>query len=83
MSAKKFINDPVNVVEEMIQGALAVHSDTLVRLEGFTVLLHREIETIKQSQVVILSGGGSGHEPAHAGFIGRGMLRSDSERIVV
>mmetsp|Transcript_17901 Transcript_17901/g.35349 ORF Transcript_17901/g.35349 Transcript_17901/m.35349 type:complete len:607 (+) Transcript_17901:51-1871(+) len=74
MSSKKFINDPVDVVEEMVQGVLSVHADTLVRLEGFTVLLHRDIEVVKQRQVVLLSGGGSGHEPAHAGFIGNGML---------
>eukprot|EP00617_Octactis_speculum_P027802 CAMPEP_0185744660 /NCGR_PEP_ID=MMETSP1174-20130828/2800_1 /TAXON_ID=35687 /ORGANISM="Dictyocha speculum, Strain CCMP1381" /LENGTH=712 /DNA_ID=CAMNT_0028418175 /DNA_START=19 /DNA_END=2157 /DNA_ORIENTATION=- len=71
---KKLINDPRNVVEEMVCGMCAVHSDKLVRLEGFTVLLHRNINTIKANQVTLISGGGSGHEPAHAGYIGDGML---------
>lgn len=72
--AKKFINDPAACVEDMVQGIVAAHSDRLVRLEGFHVLLHRQISTVKMSQVTLLSGGGSGHEPAHAGFIGDGML---------
>mmetsp|Transcript_4640 Transcript_4640/g.5542 ORF Transcript_4640/g.5542 Transcript_4640/m.5542 type:complete len:588 (-) Transcript_4640:619-2382(-) len=72
--AKKFINGPNLVVEEMVSGTCAVHSDQLVRLDGFTVLLHRNIDTIKENQVTLLSGGGSGHEPAHAGYIGDGML---------
>jgi len=36
--------DPVDVVEEMVAGLAAVHADALVRLEGYTVLLHRNIE---------------------------------------
>lgn len=72
--AKKFINEPSACVEEMVQGIVAAHSDRVVRLEGFHVLLHRQIATVKLSQVVLLSGGGSGHEPAHAGYIGDGML---------
>ena len=38
--------DPVDVVEEMVCGLAAVHADALVRLEGFTVLLHRNIEVL-------------------------------------
>lgn len=72
--AKKFINEAPDCVEEMVQGILAVHSDRMVRLEGYHVLLHKDITTLKSAQVTLLSGGGSGHEPAHAGYIGDGML---------
>ena len=69
----KLINKPENVVSEMIQGALYAHPD-LMLLKGQNVLLRRDYQTIKEEQVVLISGGGSGHEPAHAGFIGDGML---------
>mmetsp|Transcript_22186 Transcript_22186/g.64401 ORF Transcript_22186/g.64401 Transcript_22186/m.64401 type:complete len:565 (-) Transcript_22186:139-1833(-) len=72
--AKKFINDASAVVEEMVQGVVAAHADTLVRLQGYHVLLHQDFEALKRNQVTLLSGGGSGHEPAHAGYIGTGML---------
>ena len=58
----------------MVQGFVRVHADKVVRLEGLYVLLHKDIENIKAKQVTIISGGGSGHEPAHAGYIGDGML---------
>lgn len=74
MTTKKFINDSVNVVEEMVQGLCLSNSDTLIRLGELHVVLHRDINSVKERQVTILSGGGSGHEPAHAGFVGDGML---------
>ena len=43
-ASKKFINDPVDVVEEMVSSMAAVHGHQLRRLEGFNVLLHRDIE---------------------------------------
>ena len=58
----------------MVRGVTAVHADRLARLAGFHVLLHRDIEVLRENQVTLLSGGGSGHEPAHAGYIGDGML---------
>ena len=69
----KLINKPENVVSEMIQGALYAHPD-LMLLKGQNVLLRRDYQAIKNEQVALISGGGSGHEPAHAGFIGDGML---------
>lgn len=72
--AKKFINDPLNTVEEMVSGLCTVHPDKFVQLEGYTVIMHRNIDEVKAKQVTLLSGGGSGHEPAHAGYIGDGML---------
>lgn len=70
---KKFINDPINIVDEMVEGILLSHPD-LARLGSLHVLIRRDIEVVRGSQVTILSGGGSGHEPAHAGYIGAGML---------
>jgi dihydroxyacetone kinase len=70
---KKFINRPENVVEEMLEG-LAVLSPGLVRLAGHKVLVRADADRIRDKQVAIISGGGSGHEPAHAGYVGEGML---------
>jgi dihydroxyacetone kinase len=70
---KKFINRPENAVEEMLEG-LAVLSPGLTRLAGHKVLLRADTERIRDHQVAIISGGGSGHEPAHAGYVGAGML---------
>ena len=70
---KKFINRPENAVEEMLEG-LAVLNPGLVRLAGHKVLFRADAERIRDRQVAIISGGGSGHEPAHAGYVGEGML---------
>src|SRR5258706_9201385 len=70
---KKFINRPENVVEEMLQG-LAVLNPGVARLSGHKVMIRADINNIRDQQVAIISGGGSGHEPAHAGYIGDGML---------
>jgi triose/dihydroxyacetone kinase / FAD-AMP lyase (cyclizing) len=69
---KKFINRPENVVEEMLQGLVVLHPGC-VRLPEHKVLIRADAEQGRQ-QVALLSGGGSGHEPAHAGYIGAGML---------
>jgi dihydroxyacetone kinase len=70
---KKFINRPENAVEEMLQG-LTILSPGLDRLPGHRVILRADAEQTRDKQVAIISGGGSGHEPAHAGYIGAGML---------
>jgi dihydroxyacetone kinase len=70
---KKFINRPENAVEEMLEG-LAVLSPGLLRLPGHKVMVRSDVEEIRDKQVTIISGGGSGHEPAHSGYIGAGML---------
>lgn len=70
---KKFINQPENVVEEMLQG-FAVLSPSVARLSGHKVMLRADADAVRDRQVAIISGGGSGHEPAHAGYIGAGML---------
>src|SRR5271155_5323809 len=70
---KKFINDPKDVVEEMLQGLAVLHPGS-VHLPGHKVLIRADAQQARNQQVAILSGGGSGHEPAHAGYIGAGML---------
>jgi triose/dihydroxyacetone kinase / FAD-AMP lyase (cyclizing) len=70
---KKLINRPDRVVDEMLDGLLALYSG-LSRLSGQNVVLRSDFENRRDEQVAIISGGGSGHEPAHAGFIGSGML---------
>jgi triose/dihydroxyacetone kinase / FAD-AMP lyase (cyclizing) len=70
---KKLINDPNRVVEQMLQGLVAIHPG-LRRLAGETVLIRADAEEVRDRQVSLIAGGGSGHEPAHAGYIGRGML---------
>ena len=70
---KKFINQPANVVEEMLEGLCLLDSG-VKRLPGHKVVVRSDLDTIRDQQVTILSGGGSGHEPAHAGYVGAGML---------
>ena len=70
---KKFINRPEDVVEEMLQG-LAVVNPNLARLSGHKVILRADADAVRDRQIALISGGGSGHEPAHAGYIGSGML---------
>jgi triose/dihydroxyacetone kinase / FAD-AMP lyase (cyclizing) len=70
---KKFVNRPEDVVEEMLQGLVVLHPST-TRLPGYKVLIRADAEDAREQQVAVLSGGGSGHEPAHAGYIGKGML---------
>lgn len=70
----QFINKREDVVTEAIDGLLAVSGGSLVRLDGYPhirVVLRGDWD---KSQVALVSGGGSGHEPAHAGFVGKGML---------
>jgi triose/dihydroxyacetone kinase / FAD-AMP lyase (cyclizing) len=70
---KKIINRPENVVEEMLQGLAALHPG-LVRLSGYKVMIRADVDQTREQQIAVISGGGSGHEPAHAGYIGAGML---------
>ena len=67
---KKIINDPEHVVSEMLAG-IEISDSSLRYIPGFEVIARREPN---KEKVAIISGGGSGHEPAHAGYVGRGML---------
>lgn len=68
---KKIINNPENVVDEMLKGIIAAHPSYVKRVEGFEVLVRANSP---QPKVALVSGGGSGHEPSHGGFVGKGML---------
>ncbi|MFZ1009984.1 MAG: dihydroxyacetone kinase subunit DhaK, partial [Candidatus Sulfotelmatobacter sp.] len=70
---KKFINRPEDVVEEMLQGFVTLHPGS-GRLAGHSVIVRADAARARDKQVAVISGGGSGHEPAHAGYIGAGML---------
>ena len=69
---KKLINGVDNVVDEMLSGMIAAHPEYVERVEGTEVVVRTGAK--KTDKVVLISGGGSGHEPAHGGFVGRGML---------
>ncbi|UOQ85072.1 dihydroxyacetone kinase subunit DhaK [Gracilibacillus salinarum] len=69
---KKVINHTDAVVEEMLDGFVKAHSNTLKRLPDTTVVVRKDAPV--SGKVGIVSGGGSGHEPAHAGYVGKGML---------
>lgn len=68
---KKFINDVENVETEMLDGLVKSAPDKIKRLDDSNVIVRAQK---KEGKVAIISGGGSGHEPAHAGFVGKGML---------
>jgi len=68
---KKIINNPEEVINDMIQGMIFTHSDKIKKLENYNVILRKNLN---KKKVSIISGGGSGHEPAHGGFVGFGML---------
>lgn len=69
---KKLINDPHDVVEESVAGFVAAHSDIVASNPDPLYVVRAEPKG--EGKVAIVSGGGSGHEPLHAGFVGFGML---------
>ena len=69
---KKLINDPHQVVAESVAGFVQAYPD-LVRKHDDPLFISRTVEK-EAGKVGIVSGGGSGHEPLHAGFVGYGML---------
>ena len=73
-ACKKLVNAPSNVVDEALEG-LVTSNKALKLLKGHRVVVRADVEdVIKAGKVALISGGGSGHEPSHAGFVGRGML---------
>lgn len=69
---KKLINNPDDVVTESLQGMAAAHSD-LIKVQFDPYFIYRADAPV-QGKVALISGGGSGHEPMHGGFVGIGML---------
>lgn len=70
---KKLINNPRHVLREMLEGFVDLHSG-LALLEEEAVVVRADLPVPASRPVAILSGGGSGHEPAHAGYVGPGIL---------
>lgn len=68
---KKIMNTPETLVIEMCEGMVAAHPDELAFNKKNKLLMRKELNSNKVS---LISGGGSGHEPAHAGYVGEGML---------
>ncbi len=72
--SKHFINTRETIVTEALDGLIATSGGRLVRLDGYPeikVVLRADRDP---SKVAVVSGGGAGHEPAHAGFVGEGLL---------
>src|SRR3989337_1903152 len=68
---KKLINDPADVISEALRGMAVAHPE--LRIDVPNRIVYRG-DTPVQGKVGLISGGGSGHEPLHGGFVGRGML---------
>ncbi|ESY11327.1 dihydroxyacetone kinase subunit DhaK [Mesorhizobium sp. C386A] len=68
---KKFMNSVDTVLTESLNGFVAAHADILVLGEEHKFIRRK---VLKPGKVALISGGGSGHEPLHAGFVGQGML---------
>jgi phosphoenolpyruvate---glycerone phosphotransferase subunit DhaK len=69
---KKLINRPDDSVAEMIDGMALAYPKLVRKVPGWNTLLRTDAPI--PGKVALISGGGSGHEPAHAGYVGRGML---------
>jgi dihydroxyacetone kinase len=70
----QFINEKENIVTEAVDGLIRVSGGQLARLDGYPHIRVVVRADWDKSKVALVSGGGSGHEPAHAGFVGKGML---------
>lgn len=70
----QFMNKKENIVTEAVDGVVTASGGKLARLDGYPNIRVVMRNDWDKSQVALVSGGGSGHEPAHAGFVGQGML---------
>ncbi len=68
---KKFMNSVETILTESLDGFVAAHSEILVLGDGHKYVRRK---VLKPGKVALISGGGSGHEPLHAGLVGHGML---------
>src|SRR5947199_4991965 len=69
---RKFLNNPTDLVKESLAGLAAAHGDLLRYDAAAQIVVRAGAPT--HGKVALISGGGSGHEPLHGGFVGRGML---------
>ncbi|MGX6450180.1 dihydroxyacetone kinase subunit DhaK, partial [Patulibacter sp. S7RM1-6] len=67
-----FVNDPHDLVDEALDGLVAAHPELLAWLDDHRAVIRRDGPA--GDRVAIVSGGGAGHEPLHASFVGPGML---------
>ena len=67
---KKIVNKVENILYEMLDGISRAYPDKLEKVQNYNIIKRKEIK----NKVNLVSGGGSGHEPAHAGYVGYGML---------
>ncbi|HVY17805.1 MAG TPA: dihydroxyacetone kinase family protein [Rhodopila sp.] len=72
---KKLINDPRRVVREMLEGVVDLNP-AIALLDSEDVVIRADLPEPAHRTVAVLSGGGAGHEPAHAGYVGAGMLHA-------
>src|SRR5256885_8246512 len=83
MTTNRVINDPDRVVEDMLQGWIAAHGDTL-RIDAGNARVVRLHGAPRRGKVGIVTGGGSGHEPAFLGYVGdRKSTRLNSSHLVI
>lgn len=69
---KKFINDPYDTVDEMVEGFVQAHENTIRKIDGVRTLVCKTAPI--KGKVGLVSGGGSGHKPAFIGYLGEGLL---------
>lgn len=67
----QIINKPKDTVSQVLNGVAFIHQDKLERVKNTGIIKYKKQLT---NQVALISGGGSGHEPAHFGYVGKGML---------
>ena len=67
----QIINKPKDTVSQVLNGVAFIHQDRLERVKNTGIIKYKKFQ---QEQVALISGGGSGHEPAHFGYVGKGML---------
>jgi len=68
---KKLINNPKEIVNELIDGYILSQSNIVKKIEGYTVILRKDIPI--KDKIAIVTGGGSGHEPLFLEYVGKGM----------
>ena len=71
VDVKKIINNAADVEREMLEGLVAASPGKLIKLNNYNIVIRANLN---RNKVALVSGGGSGHEPAHAGYVGFGML---------
>lgn len=73
-SSKKIINEPSAVVDDALEG-LVIANNNVQLVKGHRIVIRTDVKQVcERGQVALISGGGSGHEPCHGGFVGRGAL---------